>query len=338
MIDDALKAKIDRKTKPPGSLGMIEDLAFRIGKVQNNTEPRVEPGRILVFAGDHGAVASGASAYPQEVTQQMVWNILSGGAAISCFADVHGLDLKVVDAGVDASFEGDPGLISAKVERGTADYFEAPAMTKGELEACEEKGGKVVERSFEEGYRTLGFGEMGIGNSASASAIMSFLHERPLEDCVGMGAGSVGKAFEKKKALIRASLSSLPSGTEPRELLRQLGGFEIAQMQAAMRAAHRKGILILVDGFISTISWSLAYHQEPDIQRSSIFSHVSDENGHELLLRDLGVKPLLSLGMRLGEGSGAAMAFPLLRAATTFLRDMASFEEAGVSGDKNSGG
>ncbi len=338
MIDDDLRARIDGKTKPVGSLGVIEELAFQIGKVQNRLEPEVAPGRILVFAADHGAVDSGASAYPKEVTHQMVNNILAGGAAISCFAKLHGLDLKVVDAGVDGHFEDHPDLMEAKAGPGTGDHSVASAMSQEELLFCEENGEKVAERCFQEGFRSLGFGEMGIGNSASASAIMALLHGRSIDECVGMGAASVGEAFRKKKELVQASLSRLGELQEPREILRQLGGYEIAQMQAAMRTAHRKGMLVLVDGFISTLAFSIARHQEADMMKSAIFSHVSEEKGHELLLKDLGGTPLLRLGMRLGEGSGVAMAYPILRSATAFLKDMASFDEAGVSGHEKDQG
>lgn len=337
MLDDALKSKIDGKTKPPGSLGKLEGLAFQIGKVQGSSDPDAEPARILVFAGDHGATSSGASAYPKEVTYQMVKNILSGGAAISCFAKANGMDLKVIDAGVEGTFEDHPDLIPAKVGAGTEDHSRTSAMREEELDACENEGEKVVEQCTQAGYRTLGFGEMGIGNSASASAIMSLLYARPLDECVGMGAGSVGEAFRRKKGLIRTSLTRVGELEEARGILRELGGFEIAQMQAAMRAAHRRGLLILVDGFISTVAWSLAYHQDAAVLNSTVFSHVSEEKGHELLLEDLGADPLLRLGMRLGEGSGAAMAYPIVRSAASFLRDMASFEEAGVSGDQSKG-
>lgn len=337
MIDEVLRTKIDGKTKPPGSLGFLERLAFQMGRFQNRPDPEVEPGCILVFAADHGAVASGASAYPKEVTQQMVKNILSGGAAISSLAKLHGLGLKVIDSGVDGSFEEHPDLIPAKTGMGTQDHSKGPAMSEEELELCEREGERIVEQCAHQGYRVLGFGEMGIGNSASASAIMALLHDRPLDECVGMGAGSVGQAFQKKKELLESSLSRVGALRDPRAILRQLGGFEIAQMQAAMKAAHRKGILVLVDGFISTLAFSLAYHQEADLFRNATFSHVSEEKGHELLLKDLGGDPLLRLSMRLGEGTGAAMAYPILRSAAAFLRDMASFEEAGVSGHKKEG-
>lgn len=334
MIEEALQAKIDGKTKPAGSLGRLESLAFRIGSFQNSLEPEVEPGGILVFAGDHGVSRAGASAYPREVTHQMVRNILEGGAAINCLAEAHGLDLQVIDAGVDAEFGDRDELIHAKIGRGTRDFSEGPAMTEDEFEACEKEGERIVRRSAASGYRVLGFGEMGIGNSTSAAAIMSKICGRKLDECVGIGAGSVGEAFRRKRDLLDRALSHHREADSAKEVLKAFGGFEIVQMQAAMKAAFRHDILLIVDGFISSTAFLAASREEPGIYRSAIFSHVSEEHGHSKLLEDLGGDPLLRLGMRLGEGTGAAMAYPLLRSATSFLNGMASFDSAGVSGDK----
>ena len=331
-IKQQLQRIIDQKTKPPGSLGRLEALALQIGLVQGTVSPELKNPHLLVFAADHGAASEGLSAYPTEVTAQMVRNFLAGGAAINVFCRQHGLGLKVIDAGVKAELPLHPGLIDHKIGFGTRNYLKGAAMTVPQLQACFEKSAGLVRQLSAEGCNVLGFGEMGIGNTASASLLMSRLTGLPLERCTGRGTGLNDEQLYHKLMALKKAARIHQQATTAEEALAAFGGFEIAQMCGAMLEAHRQGILLLVDGFIATAAFLAASHLQPNIQRNAVFCHQSDEYGHHYLLKYLQARPLLQLGLRLGEGTGCALAWPLLQSAVAFLNEMASFDSAGVSG------
>ncbi len=328
-----LQARIDGKTKPPGSLGQLEKLALQIGQVQQSLTPSLERPHLLVFAGDHGAARAGVSAYPQEVTWQMVENFLAGGAAINVFARQNGLQLQVIDAGVAHDFGPRAGLVDAKIAFATRNYLEQAAMSAAERDAAIVRGAALARDLADQGCQVIGFGEMGIGNTASASLLTHLLTGTPLADCVGRGTGLDDAGLARKQALLaQAALrASLPPDADALSVLAEFGGFEIAMMSGAMLAAAERGLLLLIDGFIVTSALLVAARIAPTILDYCVFCHRSAEPGHLAQLRALNAEALLDLGLRLGEGTGAALAWPLVRAAAAFLNDMASFESAGVS-------
>ncbi len=328
----ALRAKVDGKTKPLGALGKLETLALKIGVVQQTLQPQLVRPVILVFAGDHGVVAEGVTPYPQEVTYQMVLNFLGGGAAINVFARQHGIALRVVDAGVKGEFPARDGLVAAKVGQGTESFLRGPAMTYDQCAEAIRRGRELTAAEIEAGSNVLGFGEMGIGNTTSAAALMSVLCDMSPADCVGRGTGLDDAGLLRKQSVIEQALAL--HGRHPADPLHTLmtfGGFEIAMMVGAMLGAAEKRALLLIDGFIATTALLVAARLQPAILEYSVFAHRSGEAGHTRLLAELHAQPLLDLGMRLGEGTGAAMAYPIVQAAVGFLNEMASFESAGVS-------
>lgn len=327
-----LQAKIDGKTKPLGALGRLEALAMKIGIVQQTLQPQLTRPVILVFAGDHGVVAEGVSPYPQEVTYQMVLNFLAGGAAINVFARQNGIALRVVDAGVKDEFAPHPSLVQAKIATGTANFLHGTAMTQEQCGEAVRRGMQLAAAEIDAGSNVLGFGEMGIGNSTSAAAIMSALCGLPAAECVGRGTGLDDAGLRRKQAVVeqaRAFHGAVATG--PLRALIAFGGFEIAMMTGAMLGAAQRGALLLIDGFIASTALLVAARLQPAILDYCVFTHRSGEVGHARLLAELHAEPLLNLGMRLGEGTGAAMAYPIVQAAVNFLNEMASFESAGVS-------
>lgn len=329
-LNAALQSKIDQKTKPLGSLGQLESLALQIGLIQNSLTPKLNQPCILVFAGDHGIVEAGVSAYPQSVTAQMVANFLAGGAAISVFARQHGIELSIVDAGVNADLTGYPKLVEAKVGKGTKNFLTDPAMTAEECTKAMQAGADLVLRQHKGGCNCIGFGEMGIGNTSSAALLMHRLTGLSLVRCVGRGAGLNDGQLQHKVIVLQRALNHHKGATEPLDVLATFGGFEIAMMVAAYLKAAELGMLILVDGFIASTALLVASKLYPHVLDYCIFSHVSSEQGHQVLLHQFNAKPLLSLELRLGEGSGIALAYPLLQSAVVFLNEMATFDEAGV--------
>jgi len=327
-----LQRKIDQKTKPLGALGQLETLALQLGLIQGSLNPQLSNPHILVCAGDHGAAKAGVSAYPQDVTWQMVENFLAGGAAINAFSRQNGLGLVVADAGVAHDFGSRPGLLDAKVAPGTANYLEGAAMTAEQCQTALAKGAAIARDLAAKGCNVLGFGEMGIGNTASASLLTHCLTELPLSAVVGRGTGLDDAGVVRKRGLLEQALTAWTDrNSDPLAVLARFGGFEIAMMAGAMLAAAEAGMVLLIDGFIVTSALLVAQKMAPEIRDYCVFSHCSDESGHRLQLDHLQAKPLLQLGLRLGEGTGAALAWPLLQSACVFLRDMASFESAGVS-------
>ena len=334
----ALQHKIDLKTKPQGALGMLERLALQIGLIQQTLTPALDAPHIAVFAGDHGAAKAGVSAFPQDVTWQMVENFLAGGAAINVFARANGLGLKVVDAGVARDFGERAGLIDAKVAPGTRNYIEEAAMTPAERDTAIARGAALARELAASGCKVLGFGEMGIGNTAAASLITHYLTGTPLDECIGRGTGLDDPGLARKRALLKqaAERAGLPAdakgGSEHAQaVLAEFGGFEIAMMAGAMLGAVEAGMVLLIDGFIVGSAFLVAARIEPNILPYAVFCHRSAEPGHQAQLKALDAEPLIDLGLRLGEGTGAALAWPLVKAAAAFLNEMASFESAGVS-------
>jgi nicotinate-nucleotide--dimethylbenzimidazole phosphoribosyltransferase len=336
--DPALAARLQQmlgqKTKPPGSLGRLEALALQIGLVLGTEAPVLQQPQLVVFAADHGLTAQGVSAYPGDVTWQMVKNILGGGAAVSVLARQHGLALTVVDCGVRHDFAPRSGLVFRKVAYGTADSSQGPAMTPAQCRQAMDAGREVA--AALPGNALL-LGEMGIGNTSAASLLLARLIGSELADCVGAGTGLDEAGVVRKREVLGRVLERHRSAREPLDALAAFGGFEIAAMVGAVLEAAARRKLVVVDGFISTAAVLVARALEPLVLQRCVFSHRSGECGHALMLRHLGPDPrtparaLLDLELRLGEGSGAALAWPLLVSACAVLREMASFESAGVS-------
>jgi len=332
-LDPALHQRIDNKTKPLGALGRIEALALQIGRIQRTLTPNLAQPHLLVFAGDHGAAKAGVSAFPQDVTWQMVENFLAGGAAINVFARANGLALKIIDAGVAHDFGRRDSLIDAKIDSGTRNYIAEPAMRAEQCAAALARGAQIARELADAGCNVLGFGEMGIGNTASASLITHALTGTPLVDCIGRGTGLDDAGLARKRELLAQAVAraALPVDANALTVLREFAGFEMVMMAGAMLGAAQRGMTLLIDGFIVTSALLAAASIAPNIRDYCIFCHRSAEPGHLAQLRVLEANPLLDLGLRLGEGTGAALAWPLVRAAVAFLNEMASFAAAGVS-------
>lgn len=331
-LKSALEDKINNKTKPLGSLGRLEKLALQVGLIQSTLTPVLNKPVMMVFAGDHGVVQAGVSPFPQEVTRQMVLNFLSGGAAINVFAQTNAMQVRVIDAGVNHEFGVVQGLFDAKIGMGTQNFLTTQAMTKAQCEQALTMGISLAHREFESGSNVMGFGEMGIGNTSSASALMAVLCELPPEQCVGRGTGLDDAGLQKKIDVIKAAITQHKlDAKDTSNVLATFGGFEIAMMVGAMLGAAEKKCVLLIDGFIATAALLVASKMQPEVLDYCVFAHCSNESGHRLLLNHLKAEPLLDLGLRLGEGTGAALAYPLLKAAVNFLNEMASFESANVS-------
>jgi nicotinate-nucleotide--dimethylbenzimidazole phosphoribosyltransferase len=332
-LRDELQHLIDTKTKPPGSLGRLESLARQLGLIQHTTRPTVARPAMIVFAGDHGVANEGVSPYPQAVTAQMVANFLMGGAAINAFSGVAGLVLEIVDAGVATDLPPvppSPSFVQAPIARGTRNFAHEPAMTREQTIAALEAGAARVRHHAALGTNVIGFGEMGIANTSSAACLMSRLCNVPIDECVGRGTGLDNAGLAKKRNVLAAALAHHANVHEPLDVLATFGGFEIAMMVGAYLEAARSHMAILVDGFIATAALVVADALAPNLRGYCVFAHASNEAGHRRMLDHFGARELLSLDLRLGEGTGAALAVPLLRAACAFLNEMASFESAGV--------
>lgn len=327
-LADQLSSAINNKTKPIGSLGMLELLALQLGLIQQSCDVRLANPSILVFAADHGVVAEGVSAFPQSVTWQMVENFLAGGAAINVFARQHGCALQVVDAGVNHDFGARDGLIDRKVAMGTQNFAHGPAMTEAECQRALGHGIALVDALD---GNVVGFGEMGIGNTTAAAALMHKMTGIAVADCVGAGTGLAADGIARKRTVIEAAVARHADVREPLDVLATFGGFEIAMITGAMLRAAERRMVILVDGFIVTSALLVAARLQPAVLDYCVFSHCSNERGHQRMLDHLNASPLLNLGLRLGEGTGCALALPLLASAAAFLREMATFDSAQVS-------
>lgn len=329
-----LQHVIDYKTKPLGSLGALERLALRLGVIQGTETPALHAPQMLVCAGDHGLAARGVSAFPSDVTWQMVENFLAGGAAVSVLARQHGLGLTVVDCGVakpiaarDAA-PGQPQLLLRKVALGTQDASVGPAMTAAQCSEALANGAEVV-RDLP--GNALLLGEMGIGNTSVASLLLARLAGLPLAEVTGAGTGLDAAGIERKRAVLQQALDVNAEATSALDALAALGGFEVATLVGAVLQAAAERRVIVVDGFITSAAVLVASRLQPHVLQRCVFAHRSGELGHSLMLAQMQAEPLLDLGLRLGEGSGAALAWPLLQSACAVLGEMASFESAGVA-------
>jgi nicotinate-nucleotide--dimethylbenzimidazole phosphoribosyltransferase len=331
------RVHLDALTKPLGSLGMLEDIAAQMVSIR--MEDFVEPLRkaVYVFAADHGITAEGVSAYPREVTRQMVLNFLTQGAAINVLAKLHHVEMNVVDVGVEADFDGVDGLLHHKVRKGTRNMLCEPAMSDVELAQAVEVGLKLAADAKAQGKSLLAVGEMGIGNTTAASAITSILANTPVVSVTGKGTGLDMKALTHKRQIIGAVVEKhFPaiennSRPDPLDVLRCVGGLEIASMMGLILGAARHGIAVVADGFISTAAAAIAFAIEPRARGYLFAGHQSEEPGHQVLLEYIGLKPILSMGMRLGEGTGAVLAMPIIESAMALYNEMATFASAGVS-------
>jgi nicotinate-nucleotide--dimethylbenzimidazole phosphoribosyltransferase len=334
----ALQSTLDNKTKPQGSLGRLEALALQIGQILGTATPVLEAPQMVVFAGDHGLTARGISAFPSDVTWQMVENFLAGGAAVSVLSKQNGIALTVVDCGVKHDFLAGlpagttrPGLQVRKVpgaDAGTADSSVGPAMSAAQCAAAMTQGMDLVKGLP---GNALLLGEMGIGNTSAASLILARLAGLDIALCTGAGTGLDAPAVQRKTEVLRAVLALHAEAVQPLDVLAAMGGFEIATMVGAVLQAAQERRVIVVDGFIASSAVVVAHALQPLVLQTCVFAHRSGERGHEFMLQHLGMQALLDLGLRLGEGSGAALAWPLLQSACTILREMASFASAGVS-------
>jgi nicotinate-nucleotide--dimethylbenzimidazole phosphoribosyltransferase len=331
-LTELIQQKIDNKTKPRGALGDMETLAMRLCLIQQTLEPVLDKPTIIVFAADHGIAHEAVSAYPREVSAQMALNIAAGGAGINAFSRQNGIEVLLVDAGIDWPEGMKPdGMIDHWMGAGTASYLGGDAMSAETVQACLAAGADVVDNNVDPACTIIGFGELGISNTSSASLLMNALTGIDLIDCIGPGTGLIGEGLAKKIEILSEVKASHALPADAFAALAMFGGFEITQMVGAMLRSYETGRILMIDGFVASAAFLCASKIEPGVLDSAVFCHQSGEPGHARLLNYLGAAPLLHLSMRLGEGTGCAVAYPIIQSALAFLRDMASFDEAGVS-------
>ena len=330
-IRPLLEQKINNLTKPKGSLGRLEELALQIGLIQQTLTPQLHHPQNIIFAADHGIVAEGVSVSPKEITWQQIFNFLHGGAGVNFLCRQHGFELKIVDAGVDYDLPYDRGIINRKVRRGTANFLHEAAMSEEEMERCLEHGAEVVEQCRKEGSNVLSFGEMGIGNTSASSLWMHTLTGIPLADCVGAGSGLNQEGVSHKLHVLQQALDNYRGNGTTVDLMRYFGGLEMVMAVGAMLQAAQRGMVILVDGFIMTNCMLAASKLAPEVVKYAIFCHCGDEAGHRLVLDALDAKPILHLGLRLGEGTGAICAYPIIDSAVRMINEMDSFAHASIT-------
>ena len=332
---EAMRAAVARQamlTKPPGSLGRLEGLSVQIAGIQGTELPVIRGKRVIVAAGDHGVVARGVTAYPQEVTAQMVMNFLSGGAAINVLARLAGVNLVIVDAGLAAPLPEHADLRVLGVGQGTGDITVGPAMSRLQAEACVEFGVGLALGAAEGGADAIGTGDMGIGNTTASSAITAALTGRPPRETTGRGTGRTDAELEAKAAVVVEALAvNKPNGDDPLDVLSKVGGFEIGVLAGVVLGGAYKRRVVVIDGFISGAAALIAYRLCPHVRDFLVAGHLSAEAGHRVVLEALDLRPLLQLDMRLGEGTGAVLAMGLVEAAAATLTEMATFAEAGVA-------
>lgn len=331
------RAHLDVLTKPLGSLGMLEDIAAQMVSIRQDESARPLRKAVYVFAADHGIVAEGVSAYPSEVTRQMVLNFLAQGAAVNVLAKLHQVEMNVVDVGVDAEFDGIDGLLHCKVRRGTRNMLHEPAMSEDEIAQALDIGVRLAAGAKAAGQSLLAVGEMGIGNTTSASAITAALTKSPANLVTGKGTGLSSDEHTHKVRVIESVVQRhfeagrSDAALDPLDVLRCVGGLEIAAMTGFFLGAARNGIAVVADGFISTAAAAVAFAIEPRVRGYLFAGHQSEEPGHRILLDYIGLRPILSLSMRLGEGSGAVLAMPIIESSMALYNEMATFSSAGVS-------
>ncbi|MDP8262085.1 MAG: nicotinate-nucleotide--dimethylbenzimidazole phosphoribosyltransferase [Candidatus Ancaeobacter aquaticus] len=330
---DSAQKRLDSLTKPQGSLGLLEDIAKKIVAITENEQPRLENKVIVTMAGDHGVVVEGVSAFPQEVTPQMVYNFVSGGAAINVLARHVGADVKVVDMGVNTDFDTSLAIINKKVAYGTKNFTEGPAMSKDEAVQSIERGIEVVYELKQNGLDIVGTGDMGIGNTTPSSAIAAVFLNCPVEQVTGRGTGIDDDALKNKIRVIEKGISvNSPDRDDPLDVLAKVGGFEIGGIAGVVLGAASLKIPVMVDGLISAAGAYIAFKLCPMVKDYIFAAHKSVEIGQSKIIKDMGLEPILDFDMRLGEGTGAALSMGIVDAATKILNDMATFGDAGVSG------
>ncbi len=322
--------RLDNLTKPPGSLGRLEELALRLARIHGDPPPPLGGGVVFVLASDHGVAERGVSAYPSAVTRQMCLNLGSGGAAINAVAGAVKARVIVADFGVDGPLPTSSGVLDRKIRCGSRDLVVEPALTRSETARAILTGAALVEEEAG-GEGMIGMGEMGIGNTTAATVLTAALTGRPVQEVIGPGTGVTGRALDRKRELVERALHRIEGVRDPLELLREVGGFEIAGLVGVVLGAARSGLAVVTDGFIATAAALAAVRIRPPAREYLFPSHRSSEPGHDVLLEALGLEPLFDLQLRLGEGTGAALAFPVLQASAAILRGMATFDSAGVS-------
>jgi nicotinate-nucleotide--dimethylbenzimidazole phosphoribosyltransferase len=327
----SLQEKIDNLTKPKGSLGMLEELAMQIGWVQQTLTPKLINPCHIVFAGDHGIAAEGVSVSPQEVTYQMITNFWNGGAGINFLALQHGFDLKIVDAGVNFDFKPEDPIIHKKIRKSTRNYLHEAAMSHEEIELAIERGAECVQACFDEGCNIISFGEMGITNTSSSALWMTSLTGIQLDKCIGAGCDHTGSIINHKHNVLKQAMANYKGDASVADIMRYFGGYEMVMTVGAMLKAAELRMLILIDGFIMTNCLLMASKLNTGVLDYCIFGHQGDEAGHKLLLDYLHAQPLLNLGLRLGEGTGALCAYPIVDSAVRMMNEMSSFREIQVT-------
>lgn len=330
-IGSALIDKIDNLTKPKGSLGRLEELALQIGLVQQSLNPCLKHPQNIIFCADHGISDEGVSVSPREVTWQQTIHFTYGGGGVNFLCNQHHFELKVVDAGVDYDLPTDRGIINMKVRRGTSNFKNVSAMSLQEMHLCLERGAQVVRQCVAEGSNVLSFGEMGIGNTSASSMWMHYLAGIPLAQCVGAGSGLDNAGIAHKLNVLSDAAANYQGDGTPESIMAYFGGFEMVMAVGAMLQAAQEHVLILVDGFIMTACMLAASKLCPEVMHYAVFGHCGDESGHKLLLDAMHARPLLNLGLRLGEGTGAICAYPILESAVHMINEMESFKKASIT-------
>ncbi|NMB53092.1 MAG: nicotinate-nucleotide--dimethylbenzimidazole phosphoribosyltransferase [Leptolinea sp.] len=332
IIAEEARVRQNRLTKPAGSLGRLEDLSIQLASIQGTLHPDVSRKSVIVMAADHGVAREGVSAYPADVTRQMVMNFLQGGAAINVLARQAGARICVVDMGVAADFPESLPIINARIDHGTRNMAEGPAMTRLQAEETILRGMEIAEREFSRGVDILATGDMGIGNTTPSSAMTAVFTGLPVEQVTGRGTGIDDRGLAAKVAVIQKTIRvNRPDHKDPLDVLAKVGGFEIGGLAGLIIGSAARRVPVVVDGFISSTAALLACEMLPDVRPYLIAAHCSVEIGHRAVLDKIGLEPLLDLRLRLGEGTGAALAFHIIEASVRILNEMATFEDAGVS-------
>lgn len=329
-IEGAAIDRINNLTKPKGSLGRLEELALQLALIQQTLRPQLRNPHNILFAADHGIIEEGVSVSPKEVTWQQLGHFAKGGAGISFLCNQHGFKLVLVDSGVDYDIPSNSGIIDMKMGRGTRNFLHGPAMTADEFDECLKRGARVVDMVADKGCNVVSFGEMGSGNTSSSSMWMSILTGIPIEECIGAGAGLDNPGIARKRDVLVRAMAGCRAGSLI-EKLAWTGGYEMAMAVGGMLRAAELGMVVLVDGFIMTACMAAAMAINPNVKYYAIFGHCGDESGHRRMLDAIGAKPLLSLGLRLGEGSGAVCAFPIVDSAARMICEMDTFADVDVT-------
>lgn len=330
-LEPALRQKVDNLTKPKGSLGMLERLAIQIGLIQHTLTPHLDRPCNILFAADHGIIEEGVSVSPKEVTWQQLGHFAKGGAGINFLCRQHGFRLVLVDAGVDYDIPTGHGIIDRRVGRSTRNFLHGPAMTREELDRCLRSGAEIVDMVAAEGTNTVSFGEMGSGNTSASSMWMHAFAGTPLPQCVGAGAGLDDDGIRHKLDVLTQAWNNYAGDGTPEDIMAWFGGYEMAMAVGGMLRAAELGMVIIVDGFIMTSCMLAASKLHPEVKEYAVYGHQGDESGHKLALQALGARPLLHLDLRLGEGSGAVCAYPILESAVRMINEMDSFADVNVT-------